>query len=347
MSKKSELKVAGRTLMVSNLDKVLYPEAGFTKAQVIDYYIRIAPVLLPHLKNRPITLKRYPDGVDGFYFYEKECPSHRPKWMKTAVVTGGHREGKRIDYCVINDLPALVWAANLADLELHTFLHRAPAITRPTAMVFDLDPGLPADIVLCCRVGLWLRTELAKFQLECFPKTSGSKGIQIFVPLNTGTTYEQTKAFARMLAHRLENLHSDVVVSRIQKSLRNGKVLIDWSQNDTHKTTVNVYSLRAKPRPTVSTPIKWREVEECWKSEAPERLNFLEDDVLQRVEKHGDLFSPILTLKQSLPKSNNAQQVEDEQNYENGAKAATRGITPASAVRPGGKRPDEHENQDD
>lgn len=309
MSRKSALKVAGRTLMVSNLDKVFYPEAGFTKAQVIDYYIRIAPVLLPHLENRPITLKRYPDGVNGFHFYEKECPSHHPEWIKTTSVPGGHREAKRIHYCVINDLPALVWAANLADLELHTFLHRAPAITRPTALVFDLDPGPPADIVLCCQVGLWLNAVLADFQLESFPKTSGSKGLQVFAPLNMASTYDKTKEFAHMLAQRLEREHPDIIISRIQKSLRKGKVLIDWSQNDDHKTTVNVYSLRAAPQPTVSTPLKWREVEECWKRKAPKYLSFRGDEVLRRVDKYGDLFSPVLTLKQRLPNSNYAQQI--------------------------------------
>ena len=199
MSKKTEIEVAGKKLLVSNLDKVLYPEAGFTKGQVIDYYIRIAPVLLPHLKNRPITLKRYPDGVEGFFFYEKQCPSHRPEWVKTTEVPS-RREAGKIDYCMMNDLPALVWAANLADLELHTFLHRAPAITRPTALAFDLDPGAPADIVQCCRVGLWLRAIFDGLDLQSFPKTSGSKGLQIFVPLNTATTYEKTKAFAHALA---------------------------------------------------------------------------------------------------------------------------------------------------
>lgn len=191
MSRNSELEVNGRKLVVSNLDKVLYPEASFTKGQVIDYYIRIAPVLLPHLKNRPITLKRYPNGVDGFFFYEKQCPSHRPKWVETAQVAARREEG-HIDYCVMNDLPALVWAANLADLELHTFLHRAPAITRPTMVAFDLDPGPPADIVLCCQVGLWLKALFDGLGLESFPKVSGSKGLQIFVPLNTAATYART-----------------------------------------------------------------------------------------------------------------------------------------------------------
>ncbi len=301
MGKKTELEIAGRMLLVSNLDKVLYPEPGFTKAQVIDYYIRIAPVLLPHLRNRPITLKRYPDGVEGFFFYERQCPSHRPKWVKTATVPSKRREEKQIDYCVMNDLPALVWAANLADLELHTFLHRAPAITRPTALAFDLDPGPPADIVLCCRVGLWLKAIFDQLGLECFPKTSGSKGLQVFVPLNTATSYAKTKPFAHALAERLEREHPEQIVSRMQKSLRKGKVLIDWSQNDDHKTTVNVYSLRAKAEPTVSTPVTWEEVEGCVKRKSPPRLRFLSDEVLHRVKKHGDLFAPVLTVKQRLP----------------------------------------------
>ncbi|HEY5812131.1 MAG TPA: hypothetical protein VIT23_05720, partial [Terrimicrobiaceae bacterium] len=208
MSKKTEILIGERKLAVSNLDKVLYPAAGFTKGQVIDYYIRIAPALLPHLKNRPITLKRYPDGVEGFFFYEKQCPSHRPKWVKTAEVPSRRAAGK-IDYCMMNDLPALVWAANLADLELHTFLHRAPAITRPTAMAFDLDPGAPAELAECCQVALWLRSILEELDLKSFPKTSGSKGLQLFVPLNVATTYEKTKAFALALAERLEREHPE------------------------------------------------------------------------------------------------------------------------------------------
>ena len=300
MSRKSELEVEGRKLTVSNLEKVLYPEAGFTKAQVIDYYIRIAPVLLPHLKNRPITLKRYPDGVEGFFFYEKQCPAHRPQWVKPTKVPGSREEG-HIDYCVMNDLPALVWAANLADLELHTFLHRAPAIARPTALAFDLDPGPPADIVLCCQVALWLKDIFDELGLESFPKTSGSKGLQLFVPLNTATTYDKTKEFAHTLAERLEREHPAQVVSRMTKSLRRGKVFIDWSQNDNHKTTVNVYSLRAKSQPTVSTPVTWEEVARCLKTKSADRLVFVSDDVLKRVKKHGDLFAPVQTLKQRLP----------------------------------------------
>jgi bifunctional non-homologous end joining protein LigD len=300
MKKKVEVEVGGKKLALSNLEKVLYPEAGFTKGQVIDYYIRIAPVLLPHLKNRPITLKRYPEGVNGFYFYEKQCPSHRPSWVKTAEVPS-RRESGKIDYCMMNDLPALIWAANLADLELHTFLHRAPAINRPTALAFDLDPGPPADIVLCCQVGLRLREIFEGLELQCFAKTSGSKGLQLFVPLNTATTYDKTKAFAHGLAERLERENPDQVVSRMQKSLRKGKVLIDWSQNDEHKTTVNVYSLRAKSQPTVSTPVTWQEVEATLKKRDPSRLVFDSDTVLRRVEKQGDLFAPVLSLKQRLP----------------------------------------------
>jgi bifunctional non-homologous end joining protein LigD len=300
MSKKTELKVAGRTVMVSNIDKVLFPEVGFTKGQVIDYYIRIAPVLLPHLKARPITLKRYPDGVEGFFFYEKQCPSHRPAWVKTTTVPSRRREGK-IDYCIMNDLPALTWAANLADLELHTFLHKAPAITRPTAMAFDLDPGSPADIVQCCQVALWLKEALDDLGLQSFPKTSGSKGLQLYVPLNVATTYDKTKEFAHSLARRIEAEHPELVVSRMQKALRRGKVLIDWSQNDEHKTTICVYSLRAKARPSVSTPVTWPEVTECLRKQSAATLTFLHDAVLQRVEEQGDLFEPVLTLKQRMP----------------------------------------------
>jgi len=301
MKRKSELKVAGRSVTVSNLDKVLYPEVGFTKAQVIDYYVRIAPVLLPHLKNRPITLKRYPDGVDGFFFYEKQCPAHRPAWVKTTKVASERREEKHIDYCVLSDLPALVWAANLANLELHPFLHRARAIAKPTALAFDLDPGPPATIVQCCQVGLWLKAIFDKLRLKAFAKTSGSKGLQVFVPLNSAVTYEKTKPFAHAIAEILEREHPSMVVSRMQKALRKGKVLIDWSQNDEHKTTVGVYSLRAKPEPTVSTPVTWKEVEACWKRKAPERLTFTSDEVLKRVKQHGDLFEPLLELKQRLP----------------------------------------------
>jgi bifunctional non-homologous end joining protein LigD len=302
MSTRTEttLDVGGTQVAVSNLKKVLYPEVGFTKGDVIDYYIRISKVLLPHLKNRPITLKRYPDGVDGFFFYEKQCPPHRPKWVKTTRVPKS--DGSDIHYCVMNDLPALVWAANLADLELHTFLHRAPAIHRPTALAFDLDPGAPADIIRCCEVGLLLKAVFDSLGLKSFPKTSGSKGLQVYVPLNTpSATYEKTKTFAHQLALLLEQQAPKLVVSKMQKSLRKGKVLVDWSQNDDHKTTINVYSLRAKPHPTVSTPVTWDEVSAALKKKNAKLLTFETTDVLKRVAKHGDLFADVLTLKQKLP----------------------------------------------
>ncbi len=299
MRQETELEVGGKRLQVSNLDKILYPKARFTKGQVIDYYIRVSPVLLPHLKMRPLTLKRYPNGVEAEFFYEKKCPSHRPPWVNTAKVWS---EGNQADiyFCMANDLPTLVWAANLADLELHTSLARYPKIQSPTMVVFDLDPGPPANIVQCCQVGIWLRTILNDFGLACFPKTSGSKGLQIYAPLNTPTNYEITKTFAKHLAERLEREHPELVVSRMAKALRAGKVFVDWSQNDDHKTTVCVYSLRAKEFPTVSTPLTWAEVEATLKKGDPEKLVFTSDQVLKRVEKHGDLFEPVLQLKQRL-----------------------------------------------
>jgi bifunctional non-homologous end joining protein LigD len=301
MQKSGQLNIEGTKVDVSNLDKVFYPKTGFTKGQVIEYYIKAAPVLLPHLKNRPITLKRYPDGVDGFFFYERKCPPHKPAWVKTARAP--KTEGGEINYCVMNDLASLVWAANLADLELHTFLHRAPKMEQPTALAFDLDPGAPADIVDCCRVGLRLRKVLERHKLKSFPKTSGSKGLQIFVPLNTPVTYEKTKAFAHALAEQLEKELPDRVVSKMQKALRRGKVLVDWSQNDHHKTTVCAYSLRAKERPAVSTPVTWKEVEDAAKAGSARNLAFEADDILSRVKKHGDLFAGVLSLKQKLPRS--------------------------------------------
>jgi bifunctional non-homologous end joining protein LigD len=296
-----ELEVEGRKLPVSNLNKVLYPKVGFTKGQVIDYYIRIAPVLLPHLKDRPLTMKRYPNGVEGEFFYEKNCPSHRPSWVKTAKVWS-HGNQRDMFFCLAQDLPTLVWAANLADLELHTSLAKKKDVAKPTMMVFDLDPGPPANIVQCCQVGFWLRDLLAQMNLQSWAKTSGSKGLQLYVPLNTPATFDQTKGLSRALAEYLEREHPDLVVHRMLKSLRGGKVLVDWSQNDEHKTTVNVYSLRAKERPTVSTPVTWDEVAACLKKKDPEMLTFTSDDVLGRVAEMGDLFEPVQTLKQKLPK---------------------------------------------
>jgi bifunctional non-homologous end joining protein LigD len=302
MSDKAQLVVAGKKLGVSNLNKVLYPKAGFTKGQVIDYYIQIAPVLLPHLRDRPLTMKRYPNGVDAEFFYEKNCPSHRPNWVKTAKVWS-HGNNRMMDFCLVQDLPTLVWAANLADLELHTSLARKKDVARPTMMVFDLDPGPPAEIVQCCQVGLWLRDLLTAMKLKSFPKTSGSKGLQVYVPLNTTATFDQTKDLSLALAQHLEREHPNLVLSRMAKALRQGKVFVDWSQNDEHKTTVCVYSLRAKEEPTVSTPVTWNEVENCLKKKKAGLLRFRCDQTLARVEKNGDLFKPVETLKQKLPKT--------------------------------------------
>jgi len=294
------LNISGRQVPVSHLDKIFYPSVGFTKAQVIDYYIRISPVLLPHLKDRPLTLKRYPDGVDGEFFYEKRCPPYRPDWVKTAPVWSDRNE-EEIHYCLANDLPSIVWAANLGDLELHTFLAKADAVDRPTMMVFDLDPGAPADIVNCAQVGFWLKEKLDELKLRSFPKTSGSKGLQIYVPLNSPVTYDQTKTLSHHLAEELEREHPELVLSKMAKELRKGKVFVDWSQNDRHKTTVGPYSLRALETPTVSTPLEWDEVEAVAEGEDPASLVFEAGAVLERVEELGDLFEPVLTLEQDLP----------------------------------------------
>jgi bifunctional non-homologous end joining protein LigD len=296
----STIQVDGREIKLSNLEKVVYPKAGFTKSQVIDYYIRIAPVLLPHLANRALTVKRYPNGVDGMHFYEKNCPSYRPEWMKTVKVWS-EGNNKHMHYCTVADLPSLVWLGNLADLELHTSLSRAEKLDQPTVIAFDLDPGPPATIVQCCQVGEWVREIFSGFGLEAFSKTSGSKGLQVYVPLNSAVSYDDTKMFAKAVARLLEDRHPDLVVSDMKKALRSNKVFVDWSQNDNYKTTVNVYSLRAKDQPTVSTPVSWKEVEECMKKGDPELLVFTSDDVLKRVEKMGDLFEPVLTMKQKLP----------------------------------------------
>jgi bifunctional non-homologous end joining protein LigD len=294
-----QLEIQGRAVSLSNPGKIFYPKTGFTKAQVIDYYIRVSRVLLPHLKDRALTLKRYPDGVEGGFFYEKRCPAHRPEWVQTtAIWSEGNQED--IHFCMVNDLPSLVWAANLGDLELHTFLARGKKPEVPTMVVFDLDPGAPATIVSCAQVGLWLRERLERLGLEAFPKTSGSKGLQVYVPLNTAATYAQTKPFARSLAEQLEREHPEQVVSKMEKRLRTGKVLVDWSQNDHHKTTVCAYSLRAQPRPTVSTPVTWNEVQATWDKKDAKRLIFVSHEVLERVEKRGDLFAPVLELKQRL-----------------------------------------------
>jgi bifunctional non-homologous end joining protein LigD len=299
--KTSELKIEGRTVTVSNLEKVLYPVAGFTKGDVIRYYIEISGVLLPHLKDHALTMKRYPEGVGKFFFYEKNCPPYRPKWVKTAAVFS-HGRGANMNYCLANNLPSLVWMANLADLELHTSLARAPKVDRPTMMVFDLDPGEGTNAIQCAQVAFWLRDKLGQLKLKAFPKTSGSKGVQIYVPLNTPATFEETKLASRAIADAIASDHPDAVVTNMLKSLRKKKVLIDWSQNDEHKTTVSVYSLRATERPQVSTPLSWPELEKLHRRGDPEAFRFSPAAVLARVKKHGDLFEPVLKLKQKLPR---------------------------------------------
>jgi bifunctional non-homologous end joining protein LigD len=295
-AKRQEVDIDGRRLSLSNLDKVLYPEAGFAKGHVIDYYTRVSPVLLPHLRGRALTLKRYPNGVDGGHFYEKQCPSHRPDWVETSLIGD-------INFCMANDLPTLVWLANLADLELHTSLALAEDYRTPTVIAFDLDPGPPATIVECSEVALELRLIFEHLGMQAFPKTSGSKGMQVYVPLNTPTSYDVTRPFARGLAELLERRRPDLIVSEMKKSLRGGKVFVDWSQNTSFKTTVNVYSLRARPQPTVSTPLTWEEVEAVTESRDPGDLVFTSADVLERVSEHGDLFAGVLELRQTLPES--------------------------------------------
>jgi bifunctional non-homologous end joining protein LigD len=301
MANASVVEIEGKHLSLTNLDKVLYLATGFTKGQVIDYYARIAPVLVPHLSGRPLTLKRYPEGVDKEYFFEKNATKHRPDWVKTVPVWSEGNQ-RNVNYILCNDLATLVWIANLASIELHPSLSLAKDIASPRSMVFDLDPGPPANIVQCCQVGMWLRAIFEHFGLQSFPKTSGSKGLQIYVPLNTPTSYDATKTFSHALARLLENEHRDLVVSDMKKQLRVGKIFVDWSQNDEHKTTIGVYSLRAREHPTVSTPVKWEEVEQALKKKDAALLVFEASRVLERVQKMGDLFEPVLTLKQKLPK---------------------------------------------
>jgi bifunctional non-homologous end joining protein LigD len=297
----TETSVEGRTIRMTNLDKVLYPSAHFTKAAVVDYYFRIAPFLLPHLRGRPITLKRFPDGVGGEAFFEKNCPVFRPPWVKTAGVWSKHKQADT-NYCLIDDLPTLIWVANLAAIELHPSLSRARSMARPTALAFDLDPGPPANVVTCARVALLLKEMLGRVRLEGFPKTSGSKGLQVYVPLNSKVSYDETKAYARALAEVLERQQPKLVLSNMKKSLRPGKVFVDWSQNDEHKTTVAVYSLRARERPTVSTPITWKEVEHAVARDRTDNLVFEADRAIERARRMGDLFEPVLKRKQTLPR---------------------------------------------
>ena len=288
------VEVEGHALKLSNLDKVLYPAAHFTKAEVIDYYARIAPVMLPHLADRFVTRKRYPDGVDSQPFFEKNCPKYRPDWMATNDMDDN-------SFCRLDSTAGLIWTANLAALELHTSMARDVDDSSPTMVVFDLDPGAPAALLDCVEVGLWIRHLLDDLGLQAVVKTSGSKGLQLYVPLNTPCTHADASTFAKKIAQLLEQAHPDRVVSLQKKELRVGKVLVDWSQNSRTKTTVCVYSLRARERPTVSTPLTWDEVEAAHDAGDASTLVFEAEDVLARVEEHGDLFAPALTLEQTLP----------------------------------------------
>ena len=293
------VEVGGRSLSLSNLDKPLYP-SGFTKAQVIDYYARIAPVALPHLANRCLTFKRFPNGSDTAGFFEKRCPKHRPEWVGVGAGPGD-RNGL-IEYCRIDEPAALIWAANMAALELHAPMAHADDIETPAALVFDFDPGAPAVIRECSQVALMVREVLDSVGLRGWCKSSGSKGLQMYVPLNTPATHEHAASFALAVGQVLEKQHPKFVTTVMAKAVRPGKVFVDWSQNARHKTTIAPYSLRARPEPTASAPVTWDEVAACADGPADEgALRFRADEVLARVERHGDLFAEVLSCRQSLP----------------------------------------------
>jgi bifunctional non-homologous end joining protein LigD len=287
--------VDGRSLSLSNLDKVLWPATGFTKGQMIDYYARVAPVLVPHLAGRPLTVRRFPDGVEATSFFEKNCPRYRPEWMSTI-------EMGDVRYCEVDQPAALIWLANLAAIELHPTLACAPHLDQPTSVVFDLDPGAPADVLTCGRVALMIRELLDQLSLRCWVKTSGSKGLQLYVPLNSGVTYERARPFSQAVARVLERREPSLVVTTQDRKARHGKVLIDWSQNTASKTTVGVYSLRARDTPSVSTPVTWDELERALADGDPGRLRFEAPQALERLARDGDLLAPLLSLRQEIPR---------------------------------------------
>lgn len=287
----------------SHLEKVFFPKDRFTKGDLVQYYLAVAKYILPHLRDRPVTLIRFPDGVDGIKFYEKNAPHFTPDWIKTFVVPRRHEDGG-INYILINDADTLAWCANLAAIEIHPFLHRAPRLDRPTLLALDLDPGEGADLVSCAKVAFELRKILDQLHLKSYPKVTGSKGLQIYVPLNTAVTYESTGAFAKALAELLEEQHPEAVVSRMAKIRRTGRVLIDWSQNSPAKTTVSVYSVRGKHKePFVSMPVTWLELEKLLKTKKPLSLFFSPAQALKRLDNIGDIFKPVLELKQNLPRA--------------------------------------------
>jgi bifunctional non-homologous end joining protein LigD len=302
MKTKKRATIAGREVELSNLDKLMYPEVGFTKSQVIDYYTRVSPYILPHIENRPITLKRYPNGVGGEHFYEKNAPSYTPKWVKTFPIKRTSGESV-INYILINDPATLVWSANTANLEIHPFLAKAPHIEIPTMVVFDLDPGEGADILKSCEAAFLVKNLLDRLKLESFVKVSGSKGVHLHVPLNTRVTYSATQAFAKSVAQLLESEHPDWIISEMPKAKRQRKVFVDWSQNSVHKSTVAVYSLRAKSaRPFVAMPLDWEELKRVLKKRDRAALFLEPEPALKRLDSRGDLFAPVLKLKQKLPK---------------------------------------------
>jgi bifunctional non-homologous end joining protein LigD len=321
MPQSNQIEIDGHALKLSNLEKVLYPGSGFTKGKVIDYYIRVSRFLLPHLKNRPLTMKRYPNGVAGGNFYEKDAPKFTPDWVATFPVPR-RAGGRPIRYILVNDLATLAWCANLANLELHPFLHRAPDIQRPTSVVFDLDPGEGADVLDCARVAFLLKDLFDSHALETFAKVSGSRGLQVYVPLNTPITYEQTRSLAQSVATLLAREHPDLVIAKMTKSERTKKVFIDWSQNSDFKTTVGVYSLRAKrDTPFVSMPVTWEEL----RAKKAEALFFSPEAALKRLEKSGDLFAPVLKKKQKLPKALSQPASPSARNSSSNSPTALRG----------------------
>jgi len=293
------VEIAGRRLALSNLEKPFYPASGFTKAEVVDYYRRIAACMVPHLRDRAVTLKRYPEGVSGPFFFEKRCPSHHPDWVRTAEV---RHQGETLSACLVNELASLIWVANLAAIELHCPLARAASPETPDALVFDLDPGEPADVLSCARVALILRQLLSRLHLASLVKTSGRKGLHVFVPLNRPeTSFEATKTFSRTVALSLQNNYPGLVTAKMAKEERHGRVFINWSQNDAAKTMICAYSLRGVEQATVSCPLAWEELEQLAAAEDPEKLRFSPGEVVRRAEQSGDLFAEVLMREQRLP----------------------------------------------
>jgi bifunctional non-homologous end joining protein LigD len=299
MAARSDVDVGGRRLQIRNLDRVVFPRTGTTKGEVLDYYVRVADAMLPHLRDRLLHMHRYPEGVEGPRFWQKGCPEHRPEWVPTAPVWSRDK-GDAIEYCVVQELATLLWAVNIGSIELHTSLHRRDDLHRPTAIAFDLDPGPGAGLLECAEVALRVRALLGELDLGAWPKTSGGKGLQVYVPLDGEATYTETKPVARTVAEILEAQTPDRVVSRMARSLRTGKVLVDWRQNTEHKSMVCPYSVRAKERPTVSTPLRWSEVEAAVDRADAGALVFEMGTVLERLAAHGDLFAPVLTEGRSL-----------------------------------------------